>query len=156
MDIGSNSVLLVVEELRESTWRQLFESSEVTGLGEGTKKTGVLGEAGMSRTLDALKRGFDKAHLMGVDDVLAAATMAARIAANTSEFQARAKAQGTPVVDPTPRHDPHGARRIVARGSRPDRADPTTCAPTPRDGIWSWPVPDDDADGGRARPHRGG
>ena len=98
MDIGSNSVLLVVEELRDAKWEQLFESSEVTGLGEGTKKTGVLGEPGMARTLDALKRGFDKAHAMGVEEVVAAATMAARIATNTPDFQARATAQGTPVI----------------------------------------------------------
>ena len=98
MDIGSNSVLLVVEELQEGKWMQLFESSEVTGLGEGTKKTGLLGEPGMERTLAALKRGFDKAASFGVTDVVAAATMAARIAHNTPEFLDRAQAQGTPVA----------------------------------------------------------
>jgi exopolyphosphatase / guanosine-5'-triphosphate,3'-diphosphate pyrophosphatase len=98
MDIGSNSVLLVVEEKVDGKWRQLVETSEVTGLGEGTKKTGVLGEKGMTATLAALKRGFEKAREMGVEEVVAAATMAARIATNAAEFQARAAAQRTPVT----------------------------------------------------------
>ncbi len=98
MDIGSNSVLLVVEENLGGKWRQLLETSEVTGLGEGTKKTGVLGEQGMTATLAALKRGFDKAASMGIADVVAAATMAARIATNTDDFLRRAEAQGTPVI----------------------------------------------------------
>lgn len=98
IDIGSNSVLLLVAELREGVWQPVFESSEVTALGEGTKASGLLSEAGMARTLKALGHAFGAAREHGAERVLAAATMAARIASNTAEFQARAEAQGTPVI----------------------------------------------------------
>ena len=93
VDVGSNSVLLLVAE----DGKTLYETSAVTSLGEGTKRTRLLGEAGMIRTLDALKRAFDDARIHGATEIRAAATMAARIATNTPEFQARAATQGTPV-----------------------------------------------------------
>jgi exopolyphosphatase/guanosine-5'-triphosphate,3'-diphosphate pyrophosphatase len=97
VDVGSNSVLLTVEEREDGAWRALTETSEVTGLGEGTKETGLLGEGGMARTLAALRRAFDRARETGVGTPLAAATMAARIASNTDEFLRKAEEQGTPV-----------------------------------------------------------
>lgn len=93
VDVGSNSVLLLVAEGGQT----IYETTAVTSLGEGTKRTGLLSEAGMVRTLEALKRAFDDAHAHGATQVRAAATMAARIASNTPEFQSRAEAQGTPV-----------------------------------------------------------
>lgn len=98
IDVGSNSVLLVVSENRGGHWRPLYEASSVTALGEGTKATGLLGESGMAATLKALREFFAAAREHGAEEVLAAATMAARIAANTAEFQDRALEQGTPVV----------------------------------------------------------
>jgi len=97
IDVGSNSVLLVVGEWDGVTWRQIYETTAVTALGEGTKATGLLGEAGMEATLDALRSMFLKARELGTERVIAAATMAARIATNTPDFLARAEAQGTPV-----------------------------------------------------------
>lgn len=97
IDVGSNSVLLVVEEKTSQGWQPVFESTAVTALGEGTKATGVLGERGMTDTLAALRQMFAEAQERGAETVEAAATMAARIATNTPEFQARAEAQGTPV-----------------------------------------------------------
>jgi exopolyphosphatase/guanosine-5'-triphosphate,3'-diphosphate pyrophosphatase len=98
IDVGSNSVLLVVEELREGGWHPVHEATAVTALGEGTKSTGLLGEPGMTATLDALARFFEKARELGAESITAAATMAARIAMNTPDFLARAEAQETPVV----------------------------------------------------------
>ncbi len=97
IDIGSNSVLLLVAEFLDDHWRPVFETSTVTALGEGTKESGLLSAAAMDRTLAALGRGFADAKLHGADAVIAAATMAARIASNTTEFQKLASAQGTPI-----------------------------------------------------------
>jgi exopolyphosphatase/guanosine-5'-triphosphate,3'-diphosphate pyrophosphatase len=97
LDVGSNSVLLVVEEFDGSGWHQIHESTAVTALGAGTKETGLLGEPGMAHTLEALRDMFRRAKDLGADPVIAAATMAARIAKNTPEFLSRAHAQGTPV-----------------------------------------------------------
>ncbi len=96
IDVGSNSLLLAVGERREGRVASVHEATRVTGLGEGTKATGVLSEAAMERTLGALAELFLLARQHGAGEVRAAATMAARIASNTAEFQRRAAAQGTP------------------------------------------------------------
>jgi exopolyphosphatase/guanosine-5'-triphosphate,3'-diphosphate pyrophosphatase len=98
LDVGSNSVLLVVEEKTAEGWKQICEATRVTSLGEGTKASGLLSEEAMSRTLASIKELWDVAEKNGATDIRAAATMAARIATNTVEFLQRAKAQGTPVV----------------------------------------------------------
>lgn len=98
IDVGSNSVLLLVADQRDGAWQTIFESSEVTGLGRQTKATGLLSEEGMTSTLEALRRGFDKARFLGCENITAAATMAARIAKNQAEFLSRADEQDTPVV----------------------------------------------------------
>jgi len=97
IDVGSNSVLLVVAEWDGVTWKQIYETTAVTALGEGTKATGLLGEPGMSASLTALKSMFEKANELGAENILAGATMAARIATNTPDFLRRAEEQGTPV-----------------------------------------------------------
>lgn len=105
IDVGSNSVLLTVAELTTSAqggggvaWQPVLEATAVTALGEGVKVSGVLNERAMADTLAALRASFMAAHEAGAETVLAAATMAARIASNTSDFLARAEAQGTPVT----------------------------------------------------------
>ncbi len=97
VDVGSNSVLLTVEEFDGDRWLPVFESSDVTALGEGTKETGLLGERGVSVTLAALKEAFGKAEELGVLETLAAVTMAGRIAKNTHDFLHQAAMQRTPV-----------------------------------------------------------
>lgn len=97
LDVGSNSVLLLVAERQEGRWEPIHESAAVTALGEGTKATGLLSDAARERTLLALREMFTRARELGADSILAGATMAARIATNTPQFLAEAEAQGTPV-----------------------------------------------------------
>ncbi|MBV6458242.1 MAG: Exopolyphosphatase 2 [Fimbriimonadaceae bacterium] len=98
LDVGSNSVLVHVAVFENGEWKGLCDSSTVTALGEGVKETSLLSEEGMDRTLDALRTGFEKARSLGAERVVALATMAARIAANTDVFLRRAAEQGTPVA----------------------------------------------------------
>jgi exopolyphosphatase/guanosine-5'-triphosphate,3'-diphosphate pyrophosphatase len=98
IDVGSNSVLLLIEESFEGGWRQLHEATEVTSLGAGVKKSGLLSEEGVRKTLAALDRFYQAARDYLVDEVLCAATMAARIAKNTPMFLALASQQKTPVI----------------------------------------------------------
>lgn len=97
IDVGSNSVLLLAAELQNGVWLPLLETTAVTALGEGTKASGLLGETGMTRTLEALASAFSAARSLGCAEIEAGVTMAARIASNTPEFLQRAAAQGTPV-----------------------------------------------------------
>lgn len=98
VDVGSNSVLLLVSELRDGRWLTIYEASRVTGLGTGTKQTGVLSEEGISKTLTALDEMRRDALTHGGVEPLYAVTMAARIARNTPDFLERAQKQGTPVM----------------------------------------------------------
>lgn len=97
IDVGSNSVILVVAELRDGVWHSVLEETRVTGLGQGTKRTGQLQPDRIEATLVWLKECFAKAQQIGAEEVLAGGTMALRIAENAPEFLARAEAQGTPV-----------------------------------------------------------
>ncbi len=97
VDVGSNSVLLLVEEQIATGWKPILEKTWVTALGAGTKETGLLSDAGIQRTLAALKEAFTLAHQAEAESIIAAATMAARIARNTQDFQNQAQSQETPV-----------------------------------------------------------
>lgn len=98
VDVGSNSVLLTVEEFDGLGWRPVCETSEVTALGEGTKQTGLLSERAMIDTLRAIAQAHETARAVGSAPPIVAATMAARIAKNVDAFLARAASQRTPVV----------------------------------------------------------
>ena len=97
IDVGSNSLILVVEEFDGQSWHRLHELVTVTALGEGTKESKLLGERGMNSSLKALSRMFAEAHKLGAITIDAAATMAVRIAENRDDFLNRAAAQKTPV-----------------------------------------------------------
>lgn len=98
VDVGSNSVLVLVAEQRGGQWHPLFESSAVTGLGLGTKATGLLRQDRMEETLSALAEAKRVSDSLGSQTFEALGTMAVRIATNTPEFLALAESQGTPVL----------------------------------------------------------
>lgn len=98
MDVGSNSVLLVVAELRDGRWKSIIESAQVTGLGKGTRRSELLQTDSMNQTLVALRDAFELAAHHRAESIVAAATMALRIASNAEEFLSAARSQGTPVV----------------------------------------------------------
>jgi exopolyphosphatase/guanosine-5'-triphosphate,3'-diphosphate pyrophosphatase len=98
VDVGSNSVLLLVATDDSGQWVPILETSAVTALGEGTKSSRLLGEKGMSATLAALLEAFETARKLGATEIIAAVTMAGRIATNTPDFLARAAAQKSPVT----------------------------------------------------------
>jgi len=97
LDVGSNSVLLLVEEKSANGWQSIYEDTRVTSLGEGTKETGLLSEDAMTRTLQGIRDLWTLAEQHGAQEIVAGATMAARIAKNTPVFLERAEAQRTPV-----------------------------------------------------------
>jgi exopolyphosphatase/guanosine-5'-triphosphate,3'-diphosphate pyrophosphatase len=96
IDVGSNSVLLLVAQLRSGVWHPIAETSEVTALGEGAKESGLLAEPGMAATLAAICRAFEIARFHGAE-ARAFGTMALRVAKNAGVFLERAQQQGTPV-----------------------------------------------------------
>jgi exopolyphosphatase/guanosine-5'-triphosphate,3'-diphosphate pyrophosphatase len=97
IDVGSNSVLLLVAEFIDGYAQPVAEDYEVTGLGEGTKATGYLRPEAMQRTAEALQSAWQQAASQGASKIEAKGTMALRIAQNANEFLELAENQGTPV-----------------------------------------------------------
>jgi len=86
IDIGSNSIRLVVYE---AMWRAplpVFNEKVLCGLGRGLDETGRLSAAGVQLALENLPRFVAVARSMGADPVVAFATAAVRDARNGGDF----------------------------------------------------------------------
>ncbi|UUX50936.1 Ppx/GppA family phosphatase [Nisaea acidiphila] len=86
LDIGSNSVRLVVFEGDGRMPIPLFNEKALCGLGTGLQETGHLSEQGVRSALENLERYFTIAKGMGVQEVSVLATAAVRDARNGDEF----------------------------------------------------------------------
>ena len=98
VDVGSNSIILVIAKKVNGYWMIVFESTRVTGLGKGTKNSGLLNDEAIYTSLNALREFREIAVSHGVKSLESFGTMALRIARNTDEFLNKALKQGTPVT----------------------------------------------------------
>lgn len=99
IDVGSNSVLLLVAERQGEHWRPLFEMSRVTALGQGMGPHRELQDQPVSETLAALRDFFNQAREQyGADEIQAGGTMALRLATNPEKLLHAATAQKTPIT----------------------------------------------------------
>jgi exopolyphosphatase/guanosine-5'-triphosphate,3'-diphosphate pyrophosphatase len=99
IDIGSNSIRMeAAEVLPGQPTRILASDREVTRLGEGVFRNGMIGEDSMKLTCDVLARMAALYRKLEVVGVRAVATSAVRDARNPGEFLSRAsRAAGTEV-----------------------------------------------------------
>jgi exopolyphosphatase/guanosine-5'-triphosphate,3'-diphosphate pyrophosphatase len=98
IDIGSNSVRLVVYDGLRRAPTPVFNEKILCGLGKGVGLTGKLNEEGVTRAIAALKRFRILSKQIGARDVFAIATAAAREAKNGADFIGRAEdALGTSI-----------------------------------------------------------
>jgi exopolyphosphatase / guanosine-5'-triphosphate,3'-diphosphate pyrophosphatase len=98
VDIGSNSVRLVVYDGLRRSPSPVFNEKVLCGLGKGVAITGLLAETGILRALNELRRFKAICKLIGVKEIYAVATAAAREAKNGPDFIAKAeKALGAPI-----------------------------------------------------------
>jgi len=86
VDIGSNSVRLVVYDGLRRSPTPVFNEKILCGLGRNLASTGKLSEDGMTRALAALRRFRALARQIGAKQVYAVATAAAREASNGEDF----------------------------------------------------------------------
>lgn len=86
IDIGTNSVLLVVGERTPGGVHILDDRSEITRLGEGVDHERRLRPQAMERTADAVASFARRAQELGARRIRAVATSAARDARNREEF----------------------------------------------------------------------
>ena len=86
LDIGSNSVRLVVYERQARALTPLYNEKSASALGRGVAGSGRLADANVSRALKAIKRFALVTQLMRVGEVHVLATSAVRDAANREQF----------------------------------------------------------------------
>ncbi|MEQ1651317.1 MAG: exopolyphosphatase [Hyphomicrobium sp.] len=89
IDIGSNSVRLVVYEGAVRAPTPVFNEKVLCGLGRSVATTGSLAPDAVERAIQALTRFKTIAHVLGVKNVRAIATAAVREASNGREFLRR-------------------------------------------------------------------
>ncbi len=97
IDIGSNSIRLVIYEGEGRIPSILFNEKIMAGLGKGLGKTGLLDGEAVTRTLAALARFRRLAVDMGVAKLRTVATAAVRDARNGPDFLDQLAAIGLPV-----------------------------------------------------------
>jgi exopolyphosphatase/guanosine-5'-triphosphate,3'-diphosphate pyrophosphatase len=93
VDLGSNSVRLVVFEGLSRNPLPIFNEKAVLGLGRGLQQTGRLNEAAIEPALTVLSRYAAVANAMGADPVEILATAATRDAENGADFIAAINAR---------------------------------------------------------------
>lgn len=92
IDIGTNSVLLLVAQLDEhGAFQPILERAEITRLGGGVDRTHRLSERGMEDTLLVLESYVAQTRALGAQKWVVSATSAARDAENGEEFLRKAR-----------------------------------------------------------------
>ena len=92
IDIGTNTILLLIAELGESgTFRVLDDRAEITRLGAGVDRTRRIGSEGEGRSIQVLKGYLERCGNLGVEEIAAVGTSALRDARNAEDFKARLK-----------------------------------------------------------------
>lgn len=99
VDLGSNSVRLVVYEGNTRNPMPIFNEKAVLRLGRGMQATGRLNEEGMAQALTVMHRYYAVAHAMGATPFEVLATAAVRDAENGPAFVAalRERMPGVPI-----------------------------------------------------------
>jgi exopolyphosphatase/guanosine-5'-triphosphate,3'-diphosphate pyrophosphatase len=92
LDLGTNNCRLLVARATDSGFRVIDAFSRIVRLGEGVRASGLLSEAAMERTLDALKICAGKIAHRGVTRARYVATEACRRAGNCEDFLERVHA----------------------------------------------------------------
>ncbi|KQT52943.1 exopolyphosphatase [Aureimonas sp. Leaf460] len=117
VDIGSNSVRLVIYEGNSRALTMVFNEKVLSGLGKGLAQTKRLDERSVSSALAALARFRSLLDQAGVTEVHPLATAAAREALNGPDFVAAAEAAiGTPIKILSGADEAHFAAEGVVAG----------------------------------------
>ena len=88
IDIGSNSVLLLIADVSNSKFTEISKRSEITQLGKELDKNKVFHQDSMNATYSAIKSYVEDCSKFGItpESIIATATEASRIAQNAFDF----------------------------------------------------------------------
>jgi exopolyphosphatase/guanosine-5'-triphosphate,3'-diphosphate pyrophosphatase len=99
IDVGTNTVLLLVAERTPSGFAAIAELGAITRLGKGVDASHRLAANATERTLDAIGRFAEEARRLGATALVVSATSAARDAENGVEFLAAAQVRADAKVE---------------------------------------------------------
>jgi exopolyphosphatase/guanosine-5'-triphosphate,3'-diphosphate pyrophosphatase len=91
VDIGTNSTRLLVADVDRGALTEVERRTEVTRLGQGVDRDGVLSEEAIGRVLTAVGGYRRRIDLHGAERAVAVLTSAVRDAANGAQFAARVR-----------------------------------------------------------------
>jgi exopolyphosphatase / guanosine-5'-triphosphate,3'-diphosphate pyrophosphatase len=86
IDIGTNTILLLIAEVEGGKLKPLLEKETVVRLGEGLQKNGILSKEAMDRGLQTLAQYSEQCQAMKVQKIFAVGTSALREAKNSEDF----------------------------------------------------------------------
>ena len=86
IDIGTNTILLLIATTEKGILKPLFEMETMVRLGEGLQKSGIISAEAMERGYQTLSRYASHCHEMGVLKIFAVGTSALREAKNSGAF----------------------------------------------------------------------
>jgi len=86
IDIGTNTILLLIAHVVGEEIRPLFEEETIVGLGKGLQRSGVISQEAMERGLQTLSQYLDRCQEMDVQKIFAVGTSALREAKNSKDF----------------------------------------------------------------------
>jgi exopolyphosphatase/guanosine-5'-triphosphate,3'-diphosphate pyrophosphatase len=86
VDIGTNTILLLIAEVDEARIEPLYERETVVRLGEGVQERRILSQKAMKRGLQTLAKYLEQCQAMKVQKIFAIGTSALREANNSKVF----------------------------------------------------------------------
>jgi exopolyphosphatase/guanosine-5'-triphosphate,3'-diphosphate pyrophosphatase len=86
IDIGTNTILLLIAEIEGGKLKPLFEMETIVRLGQGVQKNGILSQEAMKRGLQTLTQYLQRCQTAGAQKVFAIGTSALREAKNSEYF----------------------------------------------------------------------
>ncbi len=86
IDIGTNTILLLIAKLDDGTLKPLFEKETIVRLGEGLQKYGVLSKEAMERGSQTLAKYLEQCQAVEIQKIFAVGTSALREAKNSKDF----------------------------------------------------------------------
>ncbi len=90
IDIGTNTILCLIAELRDGgRFRVLDDLAEITRLGQGVDRTGLISHEGEQRSSAVLRGYLQACKTLGVGEVIAVGTSALRDARNSLDVRQR-------------------------------------------------------------------
>lgn len=93
IDIGTNTILLLIAEVQRGKINTLFDTETVARLGEGVHKTAILLDEAMERGFQTLDQYLRRCQELNVQKIFAVGTSALREAKNSNLFLQRATEQ---------------------------------------------------------------